>query len=306
MRRLRVHSVNAAVAAAVLSAGVAGCGGGGSTGTSTEATPTDKGAVERALAQATDRDFDRRNFTDPTRVDNRWNPLRPGTAFIFEGRSNRGQGRRAHRVITTVTDLTKVINGVRTVVIWERDINAGRLLEAELAFQAQDDDGNVWNMGEYPEEYENGKLTGAPDTWISGLAGARSGIVMRALPRAGTPSYRQGFAPSIEFADEATVVRGGLRNCVPLGCFSNVLLTDETNPNEPADGHQRKYYAPGIGPIRAAPLGGREKEVLVLTRVVRLGPSAMAAARRRALELDRRGYTVSRKVYGRTPPAEPR
>ena len=62
-------------------------------------------------------------------------------------------------MIFTVTDLTKEINGVRTVVLWDRDINAGKLLEGELALWAQDDDGNVWLLGEYPEEYdENGKF----------------------------------------------------------------------------------------------------------------------------------------------------
>jgi hypothetical protein len=102
------------------------------------------------------------------------------------------------------------------------------------------------------------------------------------------------------------VHRTGARDCVPAGCFRDVLVTDETNPLEPADGHQRKYYAEGVGNIRAAPVGGREKEVLVLTEVVRLSPAEMAAVRREALALDRRGYRTSRDVYGRTPPAQPR
>ncbi len=54
------------------------------------------------------------------------------------------------RLVTTVTDLTKVINGVRAVVILEKDINEGVLQEAELRFEAQDNAGNIWNLGEYP------------------------------------------------------------------------------------------------------------------------------------------------------------
>jgi hypothetical protein len=296
----------AAVLAAVLipAGGLAACGakdaaGPPTVGTGTGAAPAAPGAA------AVDGDFDPRKFSHPTTIDNQWTPLRPGMQYVFEGAANRGHGRRPHEVITTVTDLTKVIDGVRAVVIWERDINAGRLLEGELAFQAQDDDGNVWNLGEYPEEYAGGRVEGAPDTWIAGVAGARSGIMMRAAPRPGTPSYRQGFAPAIEFADRAKVLRAGLRQCVPVRCFTNVLVTDETNPNEPADGHQRKFYAPGIGPIRAAPVGGREREVLVLTRITRLDPAALAAVRRRALRVDRRGYTVSRRVYAKTPRAVP-
>src|SRR3954453_6498991 len=228
----------AAVFAVVMpsAAGLAGCGGkdsgGSSSGTATGAAPA---RAPAPAPPAVDADFDPRNFSHPTTIDNRWTPLRPGMEYVFEGTANRGHGRRPHRVVTTVTDLTKVIDGVRAVVIWERDINAGRLLEGELAFQAQDDDGNVWNLGEYPEEYAGGRVEGAPDTWIAGVAGARSGIMMRAAPRGGTPRPREGFAPGLEFAHPGRVVRGGLRDCVPVRCFSNVLMTDETNPNEPDD-----------------------------------------------------------------------
>jgi hypothetical protein len=306
MRHRRLRRTAAVLIAAMLPAGALAACGGGSGGATTGAPSTSAArSVQRSVAPAADRDFDPAKFTHPTRIDNPWTPLRPGTEYVFEGTANRGHGQRPHQVITTVTDLTKVVDGVRSVVIWERDLSNGRIQEGELAFQAQDDDGNVWNLGEYPEEWSGGRVEGAPDTWIAGIAGARGGLMMRASPRPGTSSYRQGFAPAIEFADRAKVLRTGLRDCVPLRCFTNVLLTDETNPNEPGDGHQRKFYAPGIGPIRAAPVGGREREVLVLTRIVRLGPDELASVRRHALRVDRRGYTVSRRVYGRTPPAVP-
>jgi hypothetical protein len=256
--------------------------------------------------EATHRDFDSDNFDDGAQVDNKWHPLAPGTQWIYEGRSNRGFGRLPHRVIFTVTDLTKEVNGVESVVLWDRDINAGKLLEGELAFHAQDNDGNVWLMGEYPEEYEQGKVAGAPDTWLAGVGDARAGVLMRADPRVGTSSYRQGLVPSIEFGDVAKVIKTGARNCVPTGCYDNVLVTDETNPYEEADGHQLKYYAPGVGNIRAAPRGGKEKEVLVLIDVRKLGPKALARVRREALELDKRAYRVRKDVYGRTPPAQQR
>jgi hypothetical protein len=307
-RMRRFGAIAGTVAAmAVAAIAVAACGSDSSRKAGTDAAaPKPTAAAPGTAARVTDKDFDPRNFSDPLRIDNAWSPLVPGTRFVYEGRANRGQGRLPHRVVFTVTDLTKTINGVRSVVLWDRDFNGGRLREGELAFHAQDDDGNIWNMGEYPEEYEGGRVTGAPDTWISGVAGARAGVLMRGLPRPGTPSYLQGWAPEIEFSDRATVHRTGARDCVPVGCFRDVLVTDETNPLEPADGHQRKYYAHGVGNIRAAPVGGREKEVLVLTDVIRLTPAQMAAVRREALKLDRRGYATSRGVYGRTPPAEPR
>jgi hypothetical protein len=267
------------------------------------------GSNEEATGQpaqkhATHRDFDPGSFSNPTRIDNKFYPLAPGQQFVYEGRSNRGAGRRKHRVIFTVTDLTKEIAGVKSVVMWDRDINGGQLLEAELAFHAQDDDGNVWNMGEYPEEREPGEPAKAPDTWIAGLGDARAGVLMRGNPQVGTSSYRQGFVPSIEFGDVAKVFRAGVRNCVPTGCYSNVLITDETNPYEPNDGHQRKFYAPGLGNIRAAPKGGKEKEILVLVKLRQLGPKALAKAREEAIELDNRAYKVRKKLWGQTPRVE--
>jgi hypothetical protein len=244
-------------------------------------------------------------FSDPTRIDNAWFPLAPGTQFTLVGSANRGQGQRGHRVVFTVTNLSKVIDGVRALVLWDRDYNAGRLEEGELTFHAQDDDGTVWNLGEYPEEYEHGRLTGAPDTWIAGLARARAGILMLAHPRVGTPSYLQGWAPDIDFADRARVLRTGVRSCVPVACYHDVVLTDEWNPAEPG-AHQRKYYARGVGNIRVGTAGeDAEGEVLVLERIRHLGAGARAWVRKEALKLDRRAYRVRADLYRHTPPAEP-
>jgi hypothetical protein len=102
------------------------------------------------------------------------------------------------------------------------------------------------------------------------------------------------------------VYRTGQRSCVPHGgCYDDVLVTAETNPLEPRDGYQLKYYAAGVGNIRAEPRGGKEKEVLVLVSVRKLGPAALAKVRVQALKLDGRAYRSQRALYGRTPPAEP-
>jgi hypothetical protein len=262
------------------------------------------GDDEAEAKPAVHSDFDPKNFSDSTKIDNKYSTLEPGTQYVFEGRSNRGQGRLPHQVIFTVTDLTKEVNGVRAVVLWDRDINAGKLLEGELAMWAQDDDGNVWLLGEYPEEYdERGRFEAAPDTWLAGIDRAEAGIMMRADPKAGTSRYRQGFAPTIGFGDVAKVEETGQRNCVPTGCYEDVVVTRETNPEEPADGFQLKYYAPEVGNIRAAPRGGKEKEILVLIKERKLGPKEMDEVRREALKLDKRAYRSRPAVWGDTPPA---
>jgi hypothetical protein len=257
-------------------------------------------------ADATGRDFNPQNFSsDSFKIDNIWLPLSPGTQFVMQGQANRGAGLLPHQVIFTVTDLTKVINGVRSLVIWDRDIGPdGVVQEAELAFNAQDKAGNVWNTAEYPEEYDAGTFIGAPSTWIAGLGGANAGVAMRARPRVGTSSWTQGFIPAIGFEDQATVVKHNQTACTALVCFGNVLVVDETNLLSPTDGHQLKYHAPLVGIVRIAPgVGQTGQETLDLVKLRHLGPAEMATARREALKLESRAYRVS-SVYRPTPPME--
>jgi hypothetical protein len=263
------------------------------------------GAVTVALAAALasgsargDVAFEPGDFDRSWVVDNRWLPLTPGTEFVFTGRSNDG----VKRLVFTVTDLVKVVGGVRNVVVWDRDFTDGELVEAELAFFAQDNAGNVWHTGEYPEEYEAGKIVGIP-AWLHGVKGATAGIEMNAEPRLGLPGYPQGFAPPpVNWNDHARIFRTGERVCVPVRCYADVLITREYTPGEP--GAQLKYYATGVGNIRVGWAGkDPDREAVVLARLVRLSPAQLAKAREAALALDKRAYTTRPKVYGQTPPA---
>jgi hypothetical protein len=247
--------------------------------------------------------FDAHDFERSTSIDNRYLPLRPGNQFTLEGRANRGGGPLPHTVIFTVTDVVKELDGVHTLVMWDRDITRGVLVEEELAFFAQDRDGNVWNVGEYPEEFEAGTFAGAPNTWISGQQ-ATAGVHMPAQPELKRPRYLQGFAPTIDFLDCAQVLASHQKICVPASCFDNVLVTDETSPLSDPDAHQQKYHAPGVGIIRVGASDDPEGETLVMTRRVKLDARAMAEARNAALRLDRHGFQVS-DIYRRTSPAVP-
>jgi hypothetical protein len=247
--------------------------------------------------------LDTGKFARSTTIDNKWLPLAPGTQLVFEGRSVQDDKPVAHRVMFTVTDLAKVINGVPTRVIWDQDFGDGKVLETELAFFAQDDDGNVWSLGEYPEEYEDGKFSGAPNTWIAGQEDATAGIAMPANPQAGTPSYTQGSAPDIDFLDCGKVVQTGQRTCVPAGCYNDVVVIDETSPLDPDGGTQRKHHAPGVGVVQIGAVNDPEPETLALVEVVRLDAAAMQRARENARTLDKRAYEMS-DIYRKTPPLQ--
>ena len=264
-----------------------------------------------AVAQKSDapekefEDFDRNQFERSTAIDNPWFPLKVGMRWVHRGSTTERGKRVAHRLVTVVTDLTKVIDGVRTVVLWVEDYKEGKLDEAELAFFAQDKDGNVWGFGEYPEEYFNGRMIRAP-AWIHGLNDSRAGIMMPAAPRLDTPSYSQGWAPSVLWTDRGKVDQMGQKTCVPLRCFDDVLIVAETSKAEP-NAEQLKYYSRGIGKVRVGWRGQGEKlqEVLELTEFSQqIGAEALATARAAALKLEKSAYNVSKDVYGATTPSE--
>ncbi|MGH2539541.1 MAG: hypothetical protein ACRDGK_03380, partial [Actinomycetota bacterium] len=160
--------------------------------------------------------FDPANFdADSATVDNPWFPLEPGTRYVWEGRAFDDEGQRVERRVEfIVTDLTKVVGGVRAVVGWDRDFNDGSMEESELIFYAQDKDGNVWHLGEYVEHWAEKELDGGR-AWVVGYPeGAKAGIAMYAEPAAGTPQYSQGFAPPPWFWDDhARVSDEGVRTC---------------------------------------------------------------------------------------------
>jgi hypothetical protein len=251
--------------------------------------------------QATHKDFDSRDFAaDSTTIDNRFLPLVPGTQFVLDGTASGG----VHRVIFTVTGVSKWVNHVRTLAVWDRDIQDGELAEEELAFFAQDESGNVWLMGEYPEEHEDGEVS-APSAWLAGLQDAVAGVAMRAHPRVKTSSYFQGIAPEVEFIDKARVAKVNQKTCVPADCYKGVLLVDEWDPTQqPEDGHQFKYHAPGVGVVRIEARGGEEQETLVLTKLRHLSDDDLAKANDRALELDQRARTLAHELWHGTAHAE--
>ena len=247
-------------------------------------------------------DFDPTTFDNPIQIDNQWFPLQPGTHYIYEGVTQQAERKIPHRIEFIVTDLIKEIAGVPTVVAWILDYSDNELVEAELAFYAQDNDGNVWFLGEYPEVYELGKFVEAP-AWITGFKGARAGIAMQAAPEPGTPSYSQGWGPAVNWTDRGQIVEMGQQTCVAADCYQDVLVAEEFSQSEP-DAYQVKYYAPGVGNVRVSWRGeDATKEELELVEFIVLDQQSLEQIREAALEMEKHAYEVSREVYDETPPA---
>lgn len=300
MNRIRVFCILVASLAMLV---MAGC---------ISALPSD-GAVdggtstgETVVIEADEQGFmvlDPNNFTHSTGIDNEWFSMEPGTKWVFEGSTEEDGERIPRRIEFVVTDLTKVIEDVPTVMAWITDYEDDELVESEIAFYAQDDDGNVWYLGEYPEEYEEGEFVDAP-AWIAGQEDALAGIQMWADPQAGTPSYPQGWAPAVEWSDRGQVYAVGQETCVPVDCYKDVLVIDEFNQEEP-NAFQQKYYARGVGNVRVGWRGeDAQQEELELVDRVQLDTDALAKVHAEALALEQRAYENSPDVYGHTEPAK--
>lgn len=248
--------------------------------------------------------FDASQFQSSPNVDNKWFPLKPGMQYTTTGDVKSAEGDKKRTVVHSITGLTKVIDGVKTQVMWDRDYADGELVESELAFFAQTNSGTVWLFGEYPEEYENGKFTGAPSTFIHSLDEAQAGIAMQADPQTSTPSYVQAHAPSVDFLDCGQVFKLNDHVCVATGCYDDVLVIDERNPLEPAVGHQRKFYSAGTGLVKVTAVGGTDQETLNLAKIEQLTDAKLKEVNQEALKLDKHAYQVSKNVYAKTDQAE--
>jgi hypothetical protein len=269
-----------------------------------EDTATGPGTAEPSAPVVTSaKDYAKATFSEPTNVDSRWLPLAPGTRWTWKGHAFDGDERISRKVIITVTDLTKVVDGVRTVVTYDQDFNDGQMEEAEIALFAQDDEGNVWLFGEYPEEYEDGEIVKTP-SWIAGIERAKAGIAVKAAPQMGSPSYAEGWGPAVGWDDRAKTLEIGAETCVPVACYTDVLIVKEFSRTKPG-AFQTKYYAPGIGNVRVGWGGPKEeeREELVLVGLEHLDADEMAALRRVVLDQEARGLRID-KAYSQTAPME--
>jgi hypothetical protein len=88
-----------------------------------------------------------------------------------------------------------------------------------------------------------------------------AGIVMEAQPKVGD-KYDQELAKDVA-EDKGAILSVNEKVCIPYGCFSNVLQTEDINPLEP-EIVENKYYAQDIGYIKGVMVkGGEEVETLV-------------------------------------------
>ena len=97
--------------------------------------------------------LDPADFT--TSIDNPYWPMKVGSRWIYRETAPDGT---KQRVVVTVTDKTKKIaNGITARVVHDVVTEKGKPVEVTDDWYAQDKAGNIWYLGEFTTEYENGK-----------------------------------------------------------------------------------------------------------------------------------------------------
>ncbi len=192
--------------------------------------------------------LDPANFT--TTIDNPYFPLPVGRTLVYRGVKD-GQTQEDR---VTVTDATKTVaEGITARVVTDVATHDGALLEKTSDWYAQDNQGNVWYVGEDTAHYlANGKVD-TSGSWEAGVQDAEPGLVMEANPQI-PDAYRQEFLAG-QAEDTAWIVDRGGSTKVPYGPLKNVLTTLEATHLEPG-AYDLKVYAPGIGIAREQALSG--------------------------------------------------
>jgi hypothetical protein len=257
-----------------------------------------KTSTGTSLRNTSAQDFNPKSFGNPIAGGNEWIPLKPGWQTIKKGLVNIGSRRLQHVVVYTVTDVSKMIAGVRTVVILDQDFNGGQLAEQALDFVAEDKHGNIWYLGSYTEAYEGGQFVYATDGWLAGVNGSQPGILMEALPHTGL-SYIESDALG-EGPQPRQVINTGQSKCVPFRCFKNLLVIQEGS-----SGEEYKYYARGVGQILTEPnYSGGKQETELLVNARQLSPRGLAELSSEVIKLDRHARSVVPDVFATSSPAK--
>jgi hypothetical protein len=199
-----------------------------------------------------------------TKITNPLFPLTPGTTYVYEGTRD-GVPRRAE---LSVTNETKTIMGVVCVVVRDVLTSNNALVEKTTDWYAQDKAGNVWYFGEDTAEYEHGTVTSTAGTWLAGVDGALPGMIMKAAPAVGD-AYRQEYRPG-EAEDFAKVLQLDASWQVPMGSYTNVVVTEDTDLLDPTKLEQ-KFYAPGIGFLGSTGSVNGHKEDTKLSSILKSG-----------------------------------
>ena len=195
--------------------------------------------------------FDAANFTSPQA--NPYFPLVQGVSHTLKGTRVDDPSVVEHGILTVFGPGPEIL-GVATTTVLDEAFEGGILVERTFDYYAADNAGNVWYFGEDVTNYrydDAGKLVGTDNhsAWRAGVNDALPGISVSGQPEVGLTLFQE-HAPADEAMDYAEILAVDLEITGPGGTFKDVMKTYEASTVDP-DLREYKYYAPGVGMIRA-------------------------------------------------------
>ena len=150
----------------------------------------------------------------------------------------------------TVLNETKTIDGVECRVVEDRELKNGKLLELTRDYYAIDATTNdVYYMGEDVQVYKDGKVMKHEGSWLSGVKGAKFGMMLPGNPKVGQRFYSEQ-APGVAM-DRMEVVSVSERASTPAGAFEKCVHVVETSALEKG-AKDHKVYCPAVGLVKDA------------------------------------------------------
>ena len=168
--------------------------------------------------------------------------LEPGYVLTLSERNDEGG---QPDLVITVEDETRMVDGVETRVVTEKESEKGEIVEVSRNYFALCmPRGDVFYFGEDVDDYKDGKIKGHHGEWLAGKDGARPGMVMPGDPKVGDEAYME-WAPG-DAMDHFEVVAFEEKVETPAGTFTGALKVEETNPLEPGEA-EYKWYGRDVG-----------------------------------------------------------
>lgn len=188
------------------------------------------------------------NFPSPLTSTNPYFPIEPvGAQWTFEGEEDD----TAVKLVMTVLDRTRLIDGVNTRVIEEREFEAEEgeeFEEVEISWNyfRVNADGSVCYAGEDVDDIEEGVVVGHEGAWCAEDVPDinQSGIFLPGDPHPGM-EFQQEIAPGIAL-DEARIVGIGPVT-VPYGTFVETIRFREFDAVEGTKGDYKVFAMDDFG-----------------------------------------------------------
>ncbi len=215
-----------------------------------------------------DPDFDPANFVNPddigdTVAPNPYFPLVPGARWVWAGGDE--------TITDTVTNKTKLIEGVTCRVVHDVVEEGGQVIEVTDDWFAQDLDGNVWYCGEIPQNFETfdgddpeeAELVNIDGAWKAGREGDSAGMLVLVNPEVGQ-GYREEVSLG-EAEDVAEIISITGTESVPAAqCNNDCVVTRNFTALEPGV-NELKHYKAGVGLILEVEPDGTRIELVEFT-----------------------------------------